>query len=429
MKKQILFAALSVAVAAPVNASQVFTQDVVIQGSECVGFDCVNGESFGSDTIRLKENNLRIHFQDTSNSGSFPTNDWRLIANDSANGGANYFAIEDADAGRIPFRVEAGADANSLYVDSTSRIGFGTATPAVELHVVDGDTPSLRLQQDSSSGWASQTWDIAGNETNFFFRDVTHGSKLFFRAQPGAPENSLTIKSDGKVGIGTWSPGAALELSRNDNTAEFLIKETGSGATHQNLLHLQHNGHPQIKMENTAISEVWAFRTGATGGSSFELTREGTGQVEFLVDGNGDATLRGTLTEGSSREIKENIEPLAGNDILDRLAGLPLSEWSYTGQSQRHAGPMAEDFYATFGLGPDDKHIAPKDLAGVALAAAKALHGQVKAKDAELAELNQRLDSRDAELAELKAQMRELKAMVRGLALGQSPDVVSMAGN
>ena len=60
--------------------------DVIISFSLCVGNDCVNGESFGFDTIRLKENNLRIHFQDTSNSASFPTNDWRIVINDSSNG-------------------------------------------------------------------------------------------------------------------------------------------------------------------------------------------------------------------------------------------------------------------------------------------------------------------------------------------------------
>ena len=57
---------------------QVFIDDVIVQGSLCVGQDCSNGENFGFDTQRLKENNLRIHFNDTSASASFPSNDWRL---------------------------------------------------------------------------------------------------------------------------------------------------------------------------------------------------------------------------------------------------------------------------------------------------------------------------------------------------------------
>ena len=176
-------AALSLSVC-NLNAAQVFTQDVVVQGSICVGFDCVNGESFGSDTLRLKENNLRIHFQDTSNSASFPTNDWRITINDSTNGGANYFAISDTTSGRDPFKIEAGAGANSLYVDDGGRVGLGTANPVVELHVVDGDSPTLRLEQDGFSGFSAQTWDVAGNETNFFVRDATNGSTLPFRIEP-----------------------------------------------------------------------------------------------------------------------------------------------------------------------------------------------------------------------------------------------------
>ena len=98
---------------------------VIVSGSICVGFDCVNGESFGFDTGRYKENNLRVHFDDTSSSASFPRNDWRIVINDSSNGGANYFAIEDSSAGRVPFKVEAGAPTNSLIVEDSGDIGIG----------------------------------------------------------------------------------------------------------------------------------------------------------------------------------------------------------------------------------------------------------------------------------------------------------------
>lgn len=32
----------------------------IVDGSACIGFDYVNGESFSFDTMRVKENNLRI---------------------------------------------------------------------------------------------------------------------------------------------------------------------------------------------------------------------------------------------------------------------------------------------------------------------------------------------------------------------------------
>ena len=198
---------------------QVFVDDVIINGgSLCVGLDCVNGESFGSDTERLKENNLRIHFDDTSNSASFPKNDWRLTANDQTNGGAEYFSIDDATAGTTPFRVMAGAGNNALYIsNSGGNVGLGTASPVVELHVTDGDSPTMRLEQNGSNGWTPQTWDVAGNETNFFVRDVTNGSKLPFKIKPGAPDNSIYIDADGDIGLGTANPGSnALQVESGD---------------------------------------------------------------------------------------------------------------------------------------------------------------------------------------------------------------------
>src|SRR3990170_3369498 len=135
-------------------ADQVIPDDLIVQGSVCVGLDCVNGESFGFATIRLKENNTRIDFTDTS-VGTFPTRDWRLEANSSANGGANYFAIKDmgdnstgAEGGTALLTVTAGARANSIFVSSAGNVGFGTSTPVLVAHGRNGNTPGLRLEQD-----------------------------------------------------------------------------------------------------------------------------------------------------------------------------------------------------------------------------------------------------------------------------------------
>ena len=97
-----------------------------------------------------------------------------------------------------------------VYVDDAGNLGLATSTPVVEIHAKDGDSPRLRLEQDGSSGFTSQTWDLAGNETNFFIRDVTNESRLFFRIRPGAPTSSLDIAADGDVGLGTENPPGLL---------------------------------------------------------------------------------------------------------------------------------------------------------------------------------------------------------------------------
>src|SRR5882757_5104749 len=105
-------------------ADQVIPDDLIVQGSACVGLDCVNNESFGFDTIRLKENNTRIKFDDTSVSAGFPANDWQLTANDSAAGGLNKFSIENSTVATIPFTIVGPAPTNSLFIDGSGKVGL-----------------------------------------------------------------------------------------------------------------------------------------------------------------------------------------------------------------------------------------------------------------------------------------------------------------
>ena len=104
MNKLITAIGSALLIAGVAQADQVILDDLIVDGSACIGFDCVNGESFGFDTIRIKENNLRIRAQDTSSSASFPSNDWQITFNDSSNGGQNKFSIDDIDGGRTPFK-------------------------------------------------------------------------------------------------------------------------------------------------------------------------------------------------------------------------------------------------------------------------------------------------------------------------------------
>ena len=209
--------------------------DIIVQGSACVGLDCVNGEVFGFDTIRVKENNTRIQFDDTSAAG-FPTNNWQIRANSSAAGGASFLGFVDqgatgnSETGTIVFSTAAGAPANSLFVSSTGRIGLRTGTPVLDVHVATGDTPAHRLEQTGANGFTAQTWDVAGNEANFFVRDVTSGSRLPFRIRPGAPTSSIDINSSGFVGIGTSSPEFPLHVIGNSrfNAANVQLELFGA---------------------------------------------------------------------------------------------------------------------------------------------------------------------------------------------------------
>jgi hypothetical protein len=328
----------------------VHLDDVIVDGSICVGQDCVNGENFGFDTIRLKENNLRIKFQDTSNSASFPSNDWQLTANDSSNGGANKFSIDDIDGGRTPFTIEAGARTNALYVESDGDVGIGTSNPVVDVHVITGNTPTLRLEQDGSSGFTPQTWDVAGNETNFFVRDATNGSKLPFKIKPNAPTNSIYVDTDG-VGFGTGSPGFPIHLVTNSGTNAAIVAERTGGAT--------------TFVNATGTQGVF----GTTTDHNLRLVRNSQFQMDLI--GNSDIVMQdgggydGTWNNASSRELKENIKDLTIDDAVEALVGLNPVTYNYKeNKTEARVGFIAEDVPELVGM-KSKKSIAAMDIVSV----------------------------------------------------------------
>jgi hypothetical protein len=376
--------------------------------------DCANGESFGFDTFRLKENNLRIHFDDTSSSGSFPRNDWRIVINDTSNGGASYFAVEDSTAGTVPFRVVAGAGNNALYVDAQGDVGVGTSTPAVELQVTDGDSPTLRLEQNGSSGFTAQTWDVAGNETNFFVRDTTNGSKLPFRIRPGAPDNSIYVDTDGDVGMGTASPSNSLHVRRSDGTAKVLIEEASSTVSNRELLELKNQGPVQLILNDADTGIAWSLKNGASG---FKIKSSDTDN-QFILDESGNLTITGTLTQSSDRDTKENFVPLNPREILEKVVAMPVSRWNFKfdGDGVQHIGPMAQDFHAAFGLGVNERKIAPLDTSGVALTAIQGLYAILQEKSTEIARLKARLAENEVLLQTQQQQLSALENQTQRLA-------------
>jgi hypothetical protein len=213
------------AVAAPgAYADEVIPDDLVVQGNLCVGTACANPEPFASSNIRLKGPAPRIDFLDVSAVPSVNSvKDWRIEINSSANN-ENYFAIKDLgndgsvapSVGLTPIlKLTGGARINSIVVGSTGNVGLGTATPARELHVVGGSSPTMRLQQDASRGQPQRTWEVGANQTRFFLRDLgpnASQTKTPFSVFAGAPDNAMQISAAGNVGIGV-SPSARLHTT------------------------------------------------------------------------------------------------------------------------------------------------------------------------------------------------------------------------
>ncbi len=341
--------------AARLMPDNVIADDLIVQGSACVGFDCVNGEVFGFDTIRLKENNTRLQFDDTSTTAGFPTNNWQIRANSSASGGASFLAFVDqgatgnSETGTIVFEVDAGAPANSLKVASTGRVGLRTAVPVLDLHVATTNTPGHRLEQTSAGGFTAQTWDIAANEANFFVRDVTGGSRLPFRIRPGAPTSSIDVAATGSVGVGTASPDG-LQVA-------VAVSETARGVDNVRLGVA--GGTPRLIFEDAASATQHQMDNF---GGLFRIFRPGT--VSMVIDGSGNVgmgtssptdtlSVSGTAskTGGGSWAVfsDERLKTIKGHFNSGLKALMQLQPLRYQYHPDNALGLKSEAEYVGFG--------------------------------------------------------------------------------
>jgi len=385
---------------------QVIADDLIVQGSACVGLDCVNNESFGFDTIRLKENNLRIKFEDTSTAAGFPTNDWQITANDSAQGGLSKFSIDDVTGGKTPFTVRAGASTNALVVDSNGKIGFNTATPVLEMHANTSDTPAMRLEQNNSGGYSAQTWDIGANEANWFVRDVTGGSRLPLRIRPGAPTSSVDINASGNVGIGTASPQSQLHIFGAAAADTFLgIGPNPNGADpNASALNIGHAagsigraaGFFNVRPDSRATPPNPSLRFLTANQERMIVTNVGnvgigTSNPGFPIElaSGAHVTAGGVWTNASSRELKDAIESLTSDEARAAVAALTPVKFVYRiDGSERHVGFIAEEVPALVAT-PDRRTLSPMDIVAV-------LTRVVQEQDRRIAELAARVAALEA---------------------------------
>ena len=164
-------------------------------------------------------------------------------------------------------------------------------------------------------------------------------------------------------------------------------------------------------------ARAYQFLARASGGVTFYTNATSTVGAQ-LAPGSG------TWASASDRNLKTDVTRIDDAAVLDKVAALPIERWSYKSErGVRHVGPMAQDFYAAFGVGEDDKHITSIDEDGVALAAIKALRAenmegraaieQLRAENAQLrVRLATAIVSESARMASMQAQMQRLSAQV-----------------
>ncbi|MGK7294235.1 MAG: tail fiber domain-containing protein [Candidatus Wenzhouxiangella sp. M2_3B_020] len=358
---------------------------LVIEGAGS-GTEVGIGTSTPTQPLHIADQFPRIRLEDTSDSQT-----WYIKG---MNAGA--FEIAETTTGGGVFSIQAGAPNGTLAVDSGGNVGIGTTAPARKLHVLSGSGPQVRLEAPSGGLILGGTAELFVGGTGLWFNDT--GGQAIVKFNHAASANTLVVEGNG-VGIGTQSPSQKLHVRASDGSSSMLLEETQAISTNT-MLTMRHNGNPGFLLENTDQSTSWQFRLGGSGSTEqFTVNKAGTGGPELSVLANGDIRIKGSYLSGSSRELKQDIDPIESPAILEKLEQLPIYEWSYKrSPSSRHIGPMAEDYHATFGLAGEGTGLAATDLAGLSLASIKALVSEVKT----LKEDNLALQARIAKLEDTR---------------------------
>ena len=234
-----------------------------------------------------------------------------------------------------------------------------------------------------------------------------NGNTIRFPAQQGANISVSTngdFTFDGNVKITSLGnitlpvPGGSVAISANNqgiNVNGISLSTNGiilPGSDRNRSITTTTSG---IVLDGVTVSQNTGVTLPNINGDRIMLA-ESTGfymNSNVRVGGEVKATVFTTVSDRNLKELFQAVNPA---DVLDRVVNLPITSWNFKSDAAtRHIGPMAQDFYAAFNVGTDDRHIATVDEDGVALAAIQGLNEKLKAeaaaKDAQIKALEKRL--------------------------------------
>ena len=174
----------------------------------------------------------------------------------------------------------------------------------------------------------------------------------------------------------TFSAMQNVVAAPGERALEVLGDRTGN--FNNSVVYLENTN----RASSAPTLRVVGWGTNASDDGVLNVSAQGAGRIArfgnsnnwvVVIDNAGNVSGL-SFTPSSDRNVKENFSPVDPADILEKVAGLPISRWNYQADADTpHIGPMAQDFHAAFGVGPDNTRIATVDADGVALAAIQAL--------------------------------------------------------
>jgi len=291
--------------------------------------------------------------------------------------------------------IASGSQSTAMGADTRAGGDFATA--------MGGSTTASGLASTAMGGGTKAT---GTQSTAMGERTVADGAKAT------AMGSATTASGNSAVAMGN----STQALGGNSLALGFKAAAAGENSAAMGLTAVA-NGAASIALGDHTIAAGTAsvaLGTGVTaqGAGSFAFGDRSTGfpvvggENTFSVRAFGGIALNtgvfigcdlppgvGTWACTSSRLAKEGFEDVDGEDVLVKLAAIPIQRWRYLNTRAAHVGPTAEDFHAAFGLGGSSTKIATVDADGVALLAVQALERRTATLQSENADLRRRLEA------------------------------------
>jgi hypothetical protein len=320
-------------------------------------------------------------------------------------GGISAGAGAFVGGGGIAF-FQAGSKAPNTAAGTDAFVGAGDGNVAGTAQSVVIGGVSNRIMPSTAGGAAGAIEAVIGGGYDNLIEAKASGGAAYGVIAGG--RGNAVAGAGGAVGGGTGN-AAAGSYSTVPGGLENSASGSGSFAA----------GTKSGAKDNGTF--VWSDDAGSaalTSTAPYEFLARASGG--FVLFSNAAATAGVKLAPGSGawaslsdRHMKTAIVPLDDAVVLAEVAALPLSTWSYTSErGVRHVGPMAQDFYAAFGVGEDDRQITSIDEDGVALAAIKGLYER---STRERAKIRRDHDALRAQQASMLRRIVELAAKLDSL--------------